>query len=827
MLTTEAAQQLFASHYRVFRELLNANHHTLEAMADMEKARQEKRTLSMTFIRARCTSVTVNVFKIIRNFDILTRGRHAELKTVFSRLQDEIDALLDCRQAVASSGELILPLAAVSRSLADATGEKMANLGEAGTIAGIHVPPGFVVTATSARLFFTHNSLYPRINHLLQQLDITNLEDLHRKSAVLQQLVREAPLPAELESLLYRHYDELAATTSPFVKLVVRSSALGEDLGHASFAGLYHSEIGVDRDRLVTAYTSVLASKYSPGAISYRLAKGFRHEETEMCVGCLAMIEAETSGVCYSRSLRGRLGTLDLFFAAGLATDIVDGTRTTDHLLVERTPPHAVVHHPAGPETTKGRLNDTQASALASIAMALEGHFGSPQDIEWSIDKAGIPYVLQTRPISVPQVLQRAAGITAPCEDQPVLHGGTTGCAGAGCGPVCIVRTVTDMLRFPRRAVLVVEHPLPEWAPLLKRATALVAATGGEAGHLATLSREFGLPSLLGLDQATNLLVNGETITVDATGHAVYRGRVEELLDQSHPRPNHIEGSPVQKTLTEVLQHISPLHLTAPSAPEFHAASCRTMHDITRFCHEQAVKALFDFSSEYCFEPGAAKHLRSILPLEFWAINLGDSFHPRYDRGYKYITIDDIVSVPMLAFWEGMHAVAWDGPPPVSLRTAIAFLLQSALRSGSDPAPLRAMGRKNYFLLSENYCNLSVRLGYHYAMIEAFIANRRNDRYITFRFKGGAAGEDQRIRRIELLADILTRFDFRVDLIGDALTARVERQTNEFLGDRLKVLGYLTIHTRQLDMVMTTVDQQHFYRKKFTKEIEEMLNNGH
>ncbi len=123
-------------------------------------------------------------------------------------------------------------------------------------------------------------------------------------------------------------------------------------------------------------------------------------------------------------------------------------------------------------------------------------------------------------------------------DERLLLRGGVTGCTGAGCGPVYIVRTHEDMIHFPKKSVLVVEHPLPEWAPLLKRSAALVAETGSEAGHLATISREFSLPPLLALDRATQTLANGEIVTVDATKRAIYRGRIDELLEQSDKRPN-------------------------------------------------------------------------------------------------------------------------------------------------------------------------------------------------------------------------------------------------------------------------------------------------
>ena len=825
LLRPEQLHQLFFTRYRCFRDLLAANSNTLAAMASMEQALQDGRTLSMTFIRAHCTLVTVNVYKIITNLNIIAENRYSELTTIFTRLQEQIDGLL-IGNKIPASGELILPLDRISRAQADLTGEKMANLGEAGSIAGIRIPSGFALTAVATRLFFERNQLYPRINHLIQQMNIANLEDLDRKSSAIQEMISSCPLPQEVEPLLYDAFDRMTAT-APVLRLAVRSSALGEDLGQASFAGLYHTELSVGRDDLVAAYKSVLASKYTPRAISYRLAKGFRHEETEMCVGFLAMVEATVSGVCYSQSIGGLGQTLDLFFAAGSAKGIVDGTCATHHLVISRCEPPSIVTTTPLVSDDSALLSNSQALHLAAMALRLEHHFGAPQDIEWSIDATGTLFILQSRPISALPQASAECDRAVPADERLLLHGGVTGCPGVGCGPVYIVRSSEDMHRFPQRAVLVVRHPLPEWAPLLKRAVALVAESGSEAGHLATISREYGLPSLLALPQASEHLRSGQVITVDARNRCVYDGRIEELLQDIPRRSNPMDGSPVQRTLIEVLKLISPLSLTDPAAPEFQAASCRTLHDITRFCHEKSVVEMFDFGNRHHFDQAAAKRLCDTLPLQWWVIDLGEGLQAKSDPHRREIDITDIACPPMLAIWEGMHAVPWLGPPTPRLRTMFSFLLQSALHDGLNTARAAALREKNYFLLSKNYCNLSLRLGYHYAMIEAMLGERPVDRYITFRFQGGAAGEVQRLRRIDLLADILEHFDYRIDRVGDALTARVERESEHFVADRLKVLGFLTIHTRQLDVAMAEPGAQRFFCDKFIQEIEEMLHHDH
>lgn len=822
-LPPETLRRQLAARHRLFRDLLAANNNALEAMAEMEQALQDGRTLSMVFIRAKCTLVTVNVYKIIHSLNRLADDRYAELNTVFFRLQQQLDQLLNAEQP-SIGGDLLLPLSRINRQTADLTGEKMANLGEVAGIPGMRVPPGFALTSAATRLFFQANALYPAINHILQQLDITDLAQLHERSEAIRQLILDCPLPPELETRLLAQYDELAAATAPDVRVAMRSSALGEDLGQASFAGLYHTELEVDRAHLIEAYKMVLASKYSPRAISYRLAKGFRHEETEMCVGCLAMIRVRTSGVCYSRAIGGGVGVLDLFFAAGGARGVVEGACPTGHLLVERTPPHRVLRRLPAPEGA-AELDDAEAARLAAVAMRLEEHFGAPQDIEWSIDAAGEVVVLQSRPISTalpPETLQAE---TILDDERLILRGGVTGCRGAGSGPVYIVRSAEDMLRFPNRAVLVVIHPLPEWAPLLKRAAALIAETGSEAGHLATIAREYGLPALLSLAGASEQLTAGEMVTVDASGRAVYRGCIDELLAKTETQPNPMAGSPVQRALIKALALISPLHLTDPSSPDFTAAHCQTLHDITRFCHERSVIELFASTSRHHSAAATARRLADNLPMEWWVIDLGDGFRSGLDAASDPIAITDIASAPMLAIWQGMHAVPWQGPPIAGPAAAASFLLQAAMRSALDPELSSAPLQRNYFLISQNYCNLSLRLGYHYAMIEARISGRPVDRYITFRFKGGAAGDVQRCRRIELLAEVLARFDFHVDLVGDALTARVERAEEAFLCERLRILGYLTIHTRQLDLAMTDAGAHRFYRERFIHEIEAMLSN--
>ncbi len=294
---------------------------------------------------------------------------------------------------------------------------------------------------------------------------------------------------------------------------------------------------------LVAAYKEIIASKYGARAIAYRRKRGYRHEDIEMCVGCLVMVDALVSGVTYSKDPgEEHSEVIRINATAGIARGVVDGTTITDLFLVSREKPHSVVYREMRQEqggataAAAPSLTYAQIRKLAEAALLLENHFGQPQDIEWSFDHQGTLYILQSRPMLTSRAmdLDEDEMTAAPAEsgEQPLLFGGVCASAGIACGEVFRVDSAEEMLKFPQGAVLVLAYPLPEWAPLLGRAAAVLAESGSEAGHLATVSREFGIPALFSLPEAMTILENGRTVTVNAAARAVYQGRREDLLLQ-------------------------------------------------------------------------------------------------------------------------------------------------------------------------------------------------------------------------------------------------------------------------------------------------------
>jgi pyruvate,water dikinase len=368
--------------------------------------------------------------------------------------------------------------------------------------------------------------------------------------------------------------------------------------------------------------------------------------------------------------------------------------------------------------------------------------------------------------------------------------------------------------------VLVVAHSDPEFAVLLKKAAAVIAEVGAPLGHLATVIREYGVPALFNVEGATRALENGELITVDAIFANVYQGAVEELLVHGRSQGD-FSTTPVVRQLREILKLVTPLNLTDPRSPSFSPQGCETLHDITRFCHEAAMRAMFGLSKESHFSEHTAKRLVAGVPLQWWVIDLEDGI--RGGAKGKTIKIEDIVSIPMRALWLGMTARPWRGPPPVDAKGFFATVLSASRDPSLEPASGQQFVDRNYILVAKNFCNLSTRLGFHFSTLESYVGDIVNHNYISFVFTGGGADDDRKNRRVRLLARLLEHFEFRVEAKPTSIFARFEGYGRDFMEERLKVLGHIIVHTRQMDMVMYNDRMVEWYYQDMIRTIAEVV----
>lgn len=845
--SVEELRRTFRSRYHQFKLLLNANNKALEIMAEMTEALQGRWPFGMSFVRSRCTRVSTNVFQIVKHLDELNPDRYDALYDRFKEIQKQINPSVYPRTSF-REGPMAMHLKAVNRNTVDQVGSKMANLGEIGNQIHIKVPNGFVITAPAYRRFMQYNDLQSEIDRRIQSANVERLDELYGLSAAIQQLIIGATLPEVLKEAILLHYHRLEQETGKGTTLAMRSSALGEDIFGASFAGQYRSELNVSGENISQAYKEIVASKYSPQAMTYRLNRGIRDEDVAMCVGCLRMVDAVSGGVVYSRNpLNASDDAVIIYSVWGLPKPVVDGSTPVDLFVVSRGDPLALrrkdiprknqkfVCYPdegvcrmdlSGEKSEQPSLSDEKAKEIARIAIQLEKYYRHPQDIEWGIEPDGTVVVFQCRPLkqaAMERIQQASATTSEENSDSIFFEAGVTASSGVAAGPVYVVRKDMDTLQFPEGAVLVTAQALPRWATLLNRAAAVVTEQGTVAGHLANVSREFGVPALFGVKKATERMENGQWVTVDADTGRIYKGRMDALLEKRERPRNLMEGSPVFEALKNAAEWIIPLNLLDPTAPQFSPQNCRTFHDITRFCHEKAVQEMFDFGKSHHFPERSSKQLHVEVPMQWWVLNLDDGFREEVEG--KYVRLENIVSIPMLALWEGITAVPWEGPPPVDGKGFMSVMFQATANRALVPGMRSQYANRNYFMISKNYCSLTSRLGFHFSTVETLISDRASENYISFQFKGGAADDHRRHRRVLFVGEILEDYGFRVDAKEDHLIARVEGYEKDLMEAHLRVLGYLTMHTRQLDMIMSNSASVEYYRSKIKKDLEALFRS--
>lgn len=617
---------------------------------------------------------------------------------------------------------------------------------------------------------------------------------------------------------------------------------MGEDSLGVSFAGQYRSELNVPPEEACEVWKEIIASKYAVTAMSYRYQHGIPDDAAPMCVGVLAMVPAAAGGVAYSRdpvaAARGQEQVL-LNAVPGLPQAVVDGAVTPDVFIFTRTnPPQPISKTLVGLAGVPASLTDAQAADLAQVALALEEYYAEPQDVEWALDsRNGRIVVLQSRPLheadaateNRADVADAAAVGSGECkilsENLPeglsmLACGGVAVSPGVGMGPVFVARKEADMLSFPKGGILVVERALPRWAPLLSRASGMVSETGGMAGHLASVAREYRLPAVFSLPNACSLLDNTGDATLDAVRCAVFAGLNPELAAQVTEPPNLMEGSPVHQRLEALATLMVPLHLLDPESPEFAPEHCQTLHDITRFCHEKSVQLMFEEGSDVNQRMG--KQLKAGVKLQYWIVDMGGGF--RRHVGGAVVDIADIASTPMLALWDGMVAVPWAGPPAASASGFMSVMLESTMNPDLESTAPNAMSNKNFFIISDNYMILQARYGYHFCTVESLAGANNHENFVSFQFKGGAADRQRRRLRARMVADLLEAHGFRADVKDDSLFAVAENFPAADILQKTRMLGYLLIHTRQVDMIMLEQERASALREKLGGDMASLLD---
>lgn len=468
-----------------------------------------------------------------------------------------------------SSGDTIRWFDSLSRNDVPIAGGKGANLGEM-TAAGIPVPPGFVVIAGAFDRFLSAAGLRRSIADRIADLDVDDTAELERTAGELTRQVAGAPIPTDIREAIADAYAQLASRAGerePFV--AVRSSATAEDTAETSFAGMNESFLNVKgKGGLVEAVGRCWASLYGARVLYYRRKNNIPEDRISIAVVVQRMVVSEKAGVMFTvHPATGDPSTIVVEGAYGLGDAVVSGSVTPDHYEADRDSLEIVkrsvavkdfmnVRGPGGgverrdlPEDKAKSpcLTDDEVAEIARLGRTIHDHYGVPQDIEWAIEDGSV-YIVQSRPVTALGPDSRSE--TGPAEQsrEPIARG-LAASPGVAAGTARILAGIEEADRFRRGDILVTRMTAPDWVPLMRQAAAIVTDEGGMTAHAAIVSREIGVPCIVGTRAATKVIRDGEQVTVDAREGVVYRGVIETARPAEQPSAR-AGAAPIQAPIT-------------------------------------------------------------------------------------------------------------------------------------------------------------------------------------------------------------------------------------------------------------------------------------
>ena len=805
-----------------FRRILVLNNAILEDMAKMEQALGGEYIFDRAFLETSVRTLSSRVHHVTYNLNALTGNSNIALYDRYQDIRTILDDIL-AGNVRALAGALVLPLFAVGWEMEPLVGINLVCLAELRHHPGSRVVQGFIITAEGVRALLdpapagdgepgniaTAAEVLLGINEQITAL--LGSQANMRFSVTATRIEGEEELVKELARFVL-----VPKESGTEVAIVLESSVFGE---------MKESE-GQLRHKAITVSPGGDAPPISPYVLCLEeiirsVCK--RLQAAEGVIGQLAFFvrrapEPVVSGIIQTRVLSpGSPEGLSITARLHGAGD------TRDTFLLRRTYPFdllqsTITPHPGGYRFPDGRLATSEQPGLgfmrgstlvdgkilkqlAETAMTLERMMGSPVAVRWEYRKdddcciTGLtPAPVALEEISVGDLAEEQEGAVILCQSGQIVQSGIA--AGR-------VVHVTDEMRpgdFPAGAVAVARTASPQLTPVLQRAAAIITEYGTTTGHLATVARELRLPAIFGVSGALGLLPQGTEVTVDAGSTTVYQGILEMLLRHGTKEMDLSPSDPEYRTLRRLLRFIMPLHLIDPEAPNFSPGGCRTFHDIIHFCHEKAVDELAHFQER---RPGLGtirtRRMNLGVPMDIRVLDIGGGMATDVTA---LPLPSEVRSAPLAVFLKGLlDPKAWATElPSLGFRDIISSVPRSM---GMLTGPVDSLG-ENLAIVSHDYMNLSLRLGYHFSVIDAHLGVDDSRDYVYFRFAGGLADPERRARRAGFIRDVLAAMEFKVSVKGDLVIGRLKFVDTTALRSALFILGALTTFSRQRDTGLYT-----------------------
>lgn len=768
--------------YAHFKDLLRSDTLALDLIADLDNHLYGHDPADRARIRFLVARLSERVAEMTGSLCLMNPTDYEALPQALERIVAEVSGL------VAESPPHACPPYVLSLDeAADHPGQaggKASNLSIARRN-GVPTPPGFVVTASAFARYLRDNGLQEQVEERFRDVFLSDNDAIVRVTGELQELILSAEVPEEVAAGIMAAVERAGLQGR---RLAVRSSAVAED-GEISFAGQYASELDVPPGEILGAYKRVLAGKYCPRAVAYRVRHGLTDAATAMAVLVLPMVEAAAAGVVYTRdpacaAVGGK--AVGVYVVGGLAANLVDGSTTPGkHYLSRDAQPDILMGCACegAPVVTEAVLRE-----LGSLCMRLEKAFGLPQDVEWAHGPEGL-VILQSRRLQqdedrVAFSAEEAGAASVLVEDLDCAS------PGAACGPVHHVSSGAGFRSIPPGSVVVTASLRPALSQFLDRIAGIVAGSGSRASHLASVARERGVPVVVGC--SAGVLPEGDVVTVDGGAGKIFAGCLPGVMERN--RDAERMHALIRAENAELASRTVHLGLVDPEGEDFTPQGCRSLHDMVRFCHEKSVAEMFSLVGRGGRGLGRSRRLRTDLPLVMYVLDLGGGLAPGAgDRGP--VDVGHVDSVPLRALWEGLSdgRVAWD-------RSQLHVDWEEFDRVSSGLFRMDSRILASYAIISREYMHLNIRFGYHFSIVDALCGDAPGANYVKFRFKGGGAALNQRAYRLVFVRDILERFGYETAIRGDMLDASLARLDSTETAGALSVLGLVLAVTRLMDM---------------------------
>lgn len=777
--------------YESFQELLAYDSRCHELMAELESFYYQGNKTDFCKISQTYRSFAENVEGMVICLGKMAPTAYHDLPAYFRKFNFYAGFFLE-PPAVTIAPPFVLPFQheEITEALA---GSKTTKLIELGKKLNLNIPDGFVITASSFSYLIEYNDLQSQIDKLLSSIQLKDVVSLERISLQLQQLIMDADIPPEILELISTELVNLQKKTKADI-FAVRSSALSED-GECTFAGQYLSCLSVTPDEIVVSYKRVLKSKYTSEALVYRICTGLYDAEAAMAVMVLPMVDPLAAGVMYTADVAGRNShSLSIYATEGLGDAVVSGTIIPDIFTIDKDSGASFEHQKGSSAQNRPIVTESQLKDIARAGTQIEQYYDAPQDVEWAIDQDKRLVFLQTRTLSVSKERTNEKCEFLVDQHNELLSGGTCASSGIVTGVALTPNSFPLLDQEEQDIILILQETRPSFVKLLPLVKGVIAESGSGAGHFATVCREFSIPLLLGIGEDINTIEKGNLITLNADAAKVYAGKIEVQTLQV-PTYQRDKNLPFFRKLRSLLDFVTPLKLVDPTADDFAPESCRSLHDIIRFCHEKAVAAMFSVGDQAGRSKGVKKKLETELPFDIFLVDIDNGIHEKCKNNATVI-LEDILCTPFMPLWVGLtHPCIewgdktyydWKSYDKMAMSDAFAF------QSESDSA--------SYAVLGKHYLNINMRFGYHFTVLDTLCEPDSNNNYCSLRFAGGGGEFEGRKLRISFLKQILERLDFEVTIKGDLLDASLSHINQNKLTQRLESLGRLLGMTKQMDM---------------------------